>query len=186
MNYTTAQAVLKNVGILICVFWVILFLGFSAEVSRGNLEGDGFVVSIIFLVTCVPCIGGIYVLTDSLGTTTRFFLKKIGVVAVVLPTVALQITLVIVNFSEWLDPKCENDILSLCASGKENFLLMVCLSTVIHMAFFMFYKVVHVYYVNMVQVFSSSNRRYPIFTAEDNDSVTAQPEGLDPDNGSTV
>lgn len=138
MRYEIATSILKNVGIISCIFWVLLFFGFVTETANGNLEGDELGISIVFLIFCFSCIGGLCVVTNTKN-------HKIGLIVTVFSVLALQISLVVVNFIEWADPKCEKDILALCTAGTENFLLMICISAVLHSAFFCFWKALYVY-----------------------------------------
>ena len=141
MKHELAATILKNVGILICIFWVVLFFGFITESSNGNLVGDALAISIIFLIFCLSCVTGLCFITNPVPN----YVKTTGLIIVCISVFALQLSLVVVNFIEWVDPNCEKDVLALCTAGKENFLAMVCISTVLHTAFLWFWKALYVY-----------------------------------------
>lgn len=176
MKHEIATTILKNVGILSCIFWILLFFGFITESSNGNLVGDALAISIILLIFCVSCIGGLCVITNPFPK----HIMTIGLIITCVSVFALQLSLVVVNFIEWVDPECEKDILALCTAGKENFLAMICISTVLHSAFLAFWKSLYVYIKNKPKL--KTYTMQPQETEHDNDSIAVHLTGSEGDN----
>lgn len=175
MKHELATSILKNVGLLSCIFWLLLFFGFITEASNGNLVGDALAISIIFLIFCFGCIGGLCVITNPLPQ----YVKTVGLIVTVFSVFALQLSLIVVNFIEWVDPECEKDILALCTAGKENFLAMICISTVLHSAFLVFWKSLYIYIKNKPRMKTFSVQHHDHDDDDDHDSIAVHLTGSD-------
>lgn len=189
MNFFTAKFVLENVAIFVSIFWVVISFTILIEFSNGNFERDQLDFRISVLMLCVPCFVGLFVLTGDSCSSPRFDVKKIAFECVLLTSFCGHFSLVVVNFKDWETPGCENDIMSFCTGGNQDFFSTILVTTLLHAFFIGFYIVLFIYFQNMPESQNYSRRRYPHFSAEvnndDDDDTSVQGLPTDPENPNT-